>query len=150
MISIMDKASLILPILHGLGKNFGKDYCYPSQNKILNLLKTRVGVNRCRRTLNYWLRAFEDVGLIKRTRRHRHDGTRGMLFNSTMYFISLKGYQFLSKLGIKVFQDLAAIKSKMAEGFKNRYMKGKKFKKPSIELREYSQGDGKEKGPVLE
>jgi len=150
VITVMDKASLILPLLHGLGKNFGKDYCYPSQNKILSLLKTRLKVNRCRRTLNYWLRAFEDAGLIKRTRRHRHDGIRGMLFNSTMYFISLRGYLFLRNLGIEVFKDLAAIKSKMAERFKNKYIKGKEFIKSDLELREYSQGDGKEKVPILE
>ena len=48
-----------------------------------------------------------------------------MVFNSTMYFITLKGYNFLWKQGIKVFEDLAAIKSKMAERFKSKYMKGK-------------------------
>jgi len=145
VINVIDKASLVLPLLHGLGKSFGKDYCYPSQNKILELLNTRVGVDRCRRTLNYWLRALEDAGLLNRKRRNRHDGIRGMLFNSTMYFISLKGYLFLRKLGIKVFEDLAAIKSKMAEKFKNKYMKDKKLVKAALKKNESRQPEIKRK-----
>lgn len=126
MKSFMEKAGIVLPLLHGLGLSFGKQYCYPSQKKILQLIKKRYSCERCRRTLNYWLAAFTEEGLLKRVRRHRNDGELGMIFQSTMYFITLKGYKFIRTLGINVFRDLKAIKSEMAERFKSKYIKGKK------------------------
>ncbi len=148
MKSVMEKAGIVLPLLHGLGKSFGKDYCYPSQKKILQLIKIRYSCERCRRTLNYWLAAFTEDGLLKRVQRHRNDGTLGMIFQSTMYFISLKGYKFLRTLGINVFRDLKAIKSKMAERFKSKYIKGKENIKYSGEDPESRQLNKRKKPPA--
>jgi len=146
--SIMEKAGIVLPLLHGLGKSFGKDYCYPSQKKILQLVKKRYGCERCRRSLNYWLAAFTEAGLLKRVRRHRNDGALGMIFQSTMYFITLRGYKFLRTLGINVFRDLKAIKSKMAELFKSKYIKGKENIKPGGPAGESRQNDKRKKAPA--
>lgn len=148
MKSVMEKAGIVLPLLHGLGKSFGKDYCYPSQKKILQLVKKRYGCHRCRRSLNYWLAAFTETGLLKRVRRHRNDGALGMIFQSTMYFITLKGYKFLRTLGINVFRDLKAIKSKMAERFKNKYIKGKENIKRSGEDPESRHPEKRKKAPA--
>jgi len=99
-------SSEILSILNGLSDKFGHLYCYPSQMKILTLLEKRFNVKRCRSTLNRQLKKMEKLGLIERTRRHKHDKVKGMIFKSTLYKITLKGYDHLRKIGVKVWKQI--------------------------------------------
>ncbi len=88
---------------------YGKLYCYPSQKKLLNLLKEYQGEKKSIATINRWLRAIEDEGYIKRIRRIRRDPKLGMMFKSTMYSITAKGYQLLAKGGLAVWGILKAL-----------------------------------------
>jgi len=127
MKSVIQKAGIILPLLHGLGMSYKKDYSYPSYKKILSMIAERTGVLYCIRTLCYWMKEVEEEGLVKRTKRHHHDGTLGMVFSSTMYQITASGYVFLWTLGINILGDLKKCGSKMIGAFL-KLMKGtKKF-----------------------
>jgi len=103
----------ILCTINGLNRKYGKNYCYPSQNKLLWLMKKFYSVKRSRATLNRWLRVLEDEGFIKRVRRHTKDKIRGYIFKSSLYSITLKGYKKLRKMGIDVFKQLKEIREKM-------------------------------------
>lgn len=91
------KALPILSILSGLSRHFGKNYCYPSQQKILALLANRLGVFMSIASLNRHFRVIVESGFVKRTRRIRRDPIKGMMFLSTLYEISRKGYGLLAR-----------------------------------------------------
>jgi len=93
----------VLVILQGLSKYHGKKYCYPSQLKLMELLKARVSIQISIATLNRYLRVIEDQGWIRRIRRIKRDPVRGMMFQSTIYIISRNGYRLLAKTGIKIW-----------------------------------------------
>jgi len=93
----------VLSIIQGLAKYHGKKYCYPSQVKILELLKGRVGIEISIATLNRYLRVIEDKGWVRRIRRIKRDTVKGMMFLSTIYVITAKGYGLLTKTGIKIW-----------------------------------------------
>jgi len=103
----------VLCTINGLNRKYGKNYCYPSQNKLLGLMKNFYDVTRSRATLNRWLRVLEDEGFIKRVRRHTKDKTRGYIFKSSLYSITLKGYKKLRSMGIDVFSQIKEIGEKM-------------------------------------
>ena len=94
------KALPLLTTLHGLMKYLDKGYCYPSQEKLLDLMKKKTGIDISRRTLNRWLRVVENHGLIVRKRRIKHDVRLGMLFKSTMYTITILGMWLLKRIGV--------------------------------------------------
>jgi len=75
-------------------------YCFPSQIRILRYLKEVASLTVSRRQLNRILRDIQNGGLIKRTRRHRREKGRGMVFHSTLYEMSVKGYKLLYKVGM--------------------------------------------------
>jgi len=93
----------ILTIIQGLSKYHGKRYCFPSQLKLMELLSNRIGINISIATLNRYLRVIEDQGWIRRIRRIKRDRLRGMIFQSTIYIITKKGYWLLTKTGVKVW-----------------------------------------------
>ena len=95
------KASPILVLLFKVMATYKKDYCYPSQKKILELLDIRQGIKISKATLNRWLRVSEDEGYFIRRRRLQRDPVHGMVFKSTLYFITLKGCRLLTKMGVK-------------------------------------------------
>lgn len=97
------KALPILTILHGLNVNFQKNYCYPSQLKIMELLKNRKLCEISIATINRHLKAAEEAGYLKRKRRIRRDPKKGIVFQSTLYTIKHAGYVLLSTIGIKVW-----------------------------------------------
>jgi len=103
----------ILCTINGLNRKHGKNYCYPSQNKFIWLMRTFYSVKRSRATLNRWLRVMEDEKYIKRVRRHTKDKIRGYIFKSSLYSITHKGYLKLKAMGIDVFKQLKGIKEKM-------------------------------------
>lgn len=106
------KARPLLMCLHGVCSKYRKLYCYPSQKKLLELLARYQGEKKSIATLNRWLRAIEDAGFIKRRRRIRRDRKLGMVFKSTLYIITEKGYHLLAKGGLAVWGILKALANK--------------------------------------
>lgn len=96
----------ILATLNAINKKVGKLYCFPAQLTIMKLLAEFQGINIEIATLNRWLRDIEDNGLINRVRRIRHDKNLGMVFQSTMYNITNKGYHLLKRTGLSVWREM--------------------------------------------
>lgn len=99
----------ILATLNALNKKYGKLYCYPGQLRIMNLLALYQDTLISIATLNRWLRDLEDKGYIKRTRRIRRDQRRGIIFKSTLYKITILGYQALRATGVSVWREIKAL-----------------------------------------
>ena len=78
---------IILDLLRGLMKHFGKSYCYPSQKKIVELLWKQHGVKISRRTLNRYLDDLERWNCISRIRRLRKGPDGEIQFFTTAYYI---------------------------------------------------------------
>ncbi|MCW7079298.1 MAG: helix-turn-helix domain-containing protein [Canidatus Methanoxibalbensis ujae] len=85
----------ILTLLINLCAHYKKNYCYPSQDWILETLKEKYKVYISKRTLNYHLRLLEDLGFIQRKRRiaRAKDGT--LSTKSTLYILARKAYKFI-------------------------------------------------------
>jgi hypothetical protein len=88
----------LLHALYAIAAKYGKSYCYPSQEKILELLKTHYDISISRRTLNRWPAFLEGEEYIFRTRRHSR-GTDGTIsFKSTLYRFGKKALRLLKKI----------------------------------------------------
>jgi len=75
-----------------------KDYCWPSQLRLIEILNTVHGISISRRTLNYHLKALETNGFIRRIRRIKR-GEKGQIsFNSTLYCLLNKAKKVLKNL----------------------------------------------------
>lgn len=94
------KAEPILGTLLKIMTKYGKDYCWPSQKKIIELLEKWRGIKISRATLNRWMRAIEDDKFLQRRRRIKRDKALGMVFKSTLYSITLKGLKQLTRAGV--------------------------------------------------
>lgn len=88
----------ILITLFTLLEKYQKSYCFPSQQKLLNLLSTYHGISCCRRTLNYHLKHLELLGYIVRKRRLKrlHDGTLSL--STSLYFLTKEAYAHLKTM----------------------------------------------------
>lgn len=104
------KSLPILLTLNKLNSYFSKLYCFPSQEKLLSLLSKFTSLQISRRQLNYDLSAMEKSGMIIRIKRHRKSESRGMEFRSTLYKITLKGYNLLLRSKVITFSSFKAIK----------------------------------------
>ncbi len=114
----MDASTRAIPlmgILYGLSKSYGKIYCFPSQKKILELLKTRFKIKISIATINRWLRVIEEAGYVKRTRRIRRDKKIGMVFQSTLYTITWKGYRLLVNCGMAAWNEVKRVAERVRE-----------------------------------
>ena len=105
----------VLATLNALNKKYGKLYCYPAQLTIMALLGLYHDTNIAIATLNRWLRDLEDKGYIIRVRRIRRDKKLGTVFQSTLYKITILGYQALKATGVDVWREL---KELMTQGIK--------------------------------
>jgi len=114
------KALPILTVLNKLNRHFKKLYCYPSQKKLLELLGKFTSLDLSRRQLNYDLAALEKHGYIRRIQRHRRTRYRGMEFRSTLYEITLRGYNLLFRAGIITWDIFIGIKNIILEALKKR------------------------------
>lgn len=103
------KARPVLMCLHKICSKYNKLYCFPSQKKLLDLLWNYQGEKKSIATLNRWLRVMEDARYIRRTRRIRKDPRLGMVFKSTLYVITVKGYQLLARGGLAISGIIARI-----------------------------------------
>lgn len=105
------KAEPLLRLIFQTCNHYKKHYCYPSQLTLMRWLEAYYEIKISIATLNRWLRACEDLGFISRSRRIKRDARRGMMFRSTMYFITMKGFHHLKRLGynvVEAFQRLYA------------------------------------------
>jgi DNA-binding PadR family transcriptional regulator len=87
----------VLIILADLMNYYGKKYCYPSQQTIVDRLKKYHGYNIERRQLNYILCFLEESGQINRRRRHERGGDGSLILRSTLYFIKKKGWKLINR-----------------------------------------------------
>jgi DNA-binding transcriptional regulator YhcF (GntR family) len=138
MKKINAKAFPILCNFYNLQTYFNKKYSFPSQQKIIQLINMKYGVEISIATLNRWLKEMEKRGLIKRKRRIRRSEVYGMMFKSTLYTIGRKGYIILRNAGILA---LAEVK-KFVKAPKNQYEKAQElisamFKKGDMTFNEF-------------
>jgi len=75
-----------------------KDYCYPSQEKMLEILTNFYSVMIRRRQLNYILKFLEKEGFITRRRRLKKSKEGKLVFNTTLYRLKKKSLKNLAKL----------------------------------------------------
>ena len=88
----------LLHALYAIAAKYGKSYCFPSQEKILELLKEHYDISISRRTLNRWLAFLEGEGYIFRTRRHSRGKDGQIHFQSTLYHFGKKALRLLKKI----------------------------------------------------
>ena len=112
---ISRKALPVLLTLNKLNKHFQKLYCFPSQEKLLDLLSKFTSLKISRRQLNYDLAALESHGILIRVRRHRKRPRVGMEFRSTLYMITNLGYSLLLRAQVITWSTFNAIKKKIRE-----------------------------------
>mgnify|MGYP001069787574 CR=1 FL=1 len=108
---IVDGRERVLQILLSLSRGKKRVWCYPSQEKLVELLRRYHGVNISRRTLNRWLRYLESAGYIRRIRRHRRGEDGRPRFHSTVYVTLKKAFRYAASwaacLGIRLFGSRA-------------------------------------------
>ena len=102
------KAHPLLLLCLKVQRKYNKDYSWPSQKKIIELLNVRQGFKKSRATINRWLRVVQDDKYLIRRRRIRRDPKIGLVFNSTLYKITIKGYRLLARFGVDVSKEIAA------------------------------------------
>lgn len=85
----------ILVTLFSIQEKYNKPYSFPSQNKLLILLKQNYGIIVCRRTLNYHLRYLEDGGFLSRKRRIKRASDGTLSLATSLYFMTKQAYSYL-------------------------------------------------------
>jgi len=95
-----------LRIIYQTCSYYKKDYCFPTQKKIMEWLEEWYGVKISIATLNRWLKACEQLKWISRTRRIRRDKKRGTVFQSTLYKVTIMGLFHLKRMGYYVSDAL--------------------------------------------
>lgn len=101
------KAHPILLTLLRIQQKHGKDYSWPGQLKICELMDFHHGIRKSRKTLCRWLRVIEDSKYLIRRRRIKRHPEYGMVFKSTLYKITIKGLRLLSRFGVDVSKEIA-------------------------------------------
>ncbi|MBA7495931.1 hypothetical protein ES702_06527 [subsurface metagenome] len=115
MKNIERTAMPVLSVLWGLSRYHNKRYCYPSQNKIMELLGSRFFIQISKATLNRWLRSMEDTRLIKRVRRITYHERKGLMFKSTVYKFTKRSMILLLKIGIPIKKMWSRVKDLMKQ-----------------------------------
>lgn len=107
----MDKPYIVplMSVLIGLNSKYQKLYCFPSLVKIQQLLIEFHGIHRSTRSLIRWFGVLEDEGLVRRKKRTRRDPDIGMVFQSTLSFVTKKGYRMMNRIGVPVWNILKKI-----------------------------------------
>ena len=101
------KAHPILLTLVKIQRKYQKDYSWPSQSKLIELMDMRQGIKKSRATLNRWLRVAQDNKYVIRRRRMKRHPVYGLMFKSTLYKITIKGYRLLSAFGVDMSKEIA-------------------------------------------
>lgn len=98
--NIVDRPELrIIAVLSHLCKKYERSWCYPSQDKICELLRRFHGVEISRRHLNRHINALEAQGYIKTTRRHTKDRHGALILKSTLYELKAAAWTLISAFG---------------------------------------------------
>lgn len=95
---VSQNEAILKTLLH-LGRKYEKAYCYPSQKTILRLMKKYHGVKRSLRTLNRRLSEMETQGYFTRTRRHREGKDGRIVFNTTLYRLGGRSFNWVYGMG---------------------------------------------------
>lgn len=103
----IQKAHPLLITLLKIQRKYDKDYSWPSQLKLLELMDLRQGIKKSRATLNRWLRVIQDDRYLIRRRRVKKHPRYGLMFKSTLYKITIKGYRLLSRFGVDMSKEIA-------------------------------------------
>lgn len=103
----IQKAHPLLITLLKIQRKYDKDYSWPSQLKLLELMDLRQGIKKSRATLNRWLRVIQDDKYLVRRRRVKKHPRYGLMFKSTLYKITIKGYRLLSRFGVDMSKEIA-------------------------------------------
>lgn len=114
MQSIQKAHPLLLTLVKIQRKN-NKDYSFPTQLTILDIMEKYQGIKKSRATLCRWLRVIEDEKYVVRRRRIKRHPIYGLMFKSTLYKITIKGLRLLSRFGIDVSKEIAAFKRWLEE-----------------------------------
>ena len=101
------KAHPILLTLVRIQQKYQKDYSFPTQKKLLELMERYQGIQKSRATLCRWLRVIQDGKFLVRRRRIKKHQVYGLMFKSTLYKITIKGYKLLSMFGVDVSKEIA-------------------------------------------
>ena len=104
---VTSTGTAIVGVLSALQLKFGKDYSYPSQEKLRELLARYHKIVISPRTLNRRLRFLEDNGFIYRVRRTCKGPEGRMLFRTTAYYVLHKAVT-LAKVVAQVAKKIAA------------------------------------------
>jgi len=101
------KAHPFLLTLIKIQRKYKKDYSFPSQEKIIELMHINQGYKKSRATINRWLRVVEDSKYLVRRRRIKRHRLYGMCFKSTLYKVTIKGYSLMTRLGVDMSKEIA-------------------------------------------
>lgn len=88
----------VIETLFKVMEKYNKNYCTPSQEHILRLLKRYHQCDIARSTLNLWLNYLADEHWIKRYRRHYKNEKGQSFFRSTAYYLQQKAINCLNSL----------------------------------------------------
>ncbi len=87
----------LINVLAYLSRKNNKNYCFPSQVKICELLDRVHGIKISVRTLNRYLLIIEGAGSIERTRRIKTLSSGELSFQTTLYTIKKAAYKYLAR-----------------------------------------------------
>ena len=121
------KGEPLLLILFQTCSYRGKGYCFPAQLTLMKWLESYHGMEISIATINRWLRATEDLGWIKRKRRIKRDRRWGIMFQSTMYFMTIPGLFQLKRMGQNIREMFLRITGQIREAAKEAFKGGKKI-----------------------
>jgi len=85
----------ILSTLNALQRRWKKHYCFPTQDKLLELLLKHYGLKISKRALNRHLRSLEDGKYFERTRRTKQLAHGIKAFTSTLYKLCHNAYRYI-------------------------------------------------------
>ena len=88
----------LVNLLFGLATYHGKLWCYPSQDKLCDLLVRFHGRKMSRRTVNRHLGGLVRDGWLKRLRRHRRGATGELELHSTLYSFTRRAIRAFASL----------------------------------------------------
>ena len=101
------KAHPLLLTLVKIQRKYNKDYSWPSQLKLMELMGLCQNIKKSRATINRWLRLVQDGKYVIRRRRIKKHRIYGLMFKSTLYKITIKGYRLLSRFGVDMSKEIA-------------------------------------------
>lgn len=122
MLTLNQTDQSIVFILNYLQGMKNKNYCYPCQKKILEILDKKYGVQICLRTLNYHLANLEKEEYIYRQRRDPLKPNGLLIYQTTLYKLAKKAFSFLANLSLSLKRGYFKVK----QFFKPKYISSRK------------------------